>query len=221
VSSAKAIGSTTPLGTGKSTSHSAKFGRTGLASWPFTETRFTVPPSDVVPRTTQPFAPNLAEVWAPAIASLSITLLVFFVPLGIAASRRVAISPVAAGWPASRSRAWLAARWLAIATALIGLNFAGAVYRPLRGPGELRPSPYLFFDSATFLDEQGDFLMRLKLSRPRSVKSSMRSFVEVWFPAIASASVTALVLNCVWRQVQRQRTEVVAVRHMRAAPGQD
>jgi hypothetical protein len=231
---------------------------------------------------TRPLPPNPAEVWAPVIASLSITLLAFVVPLGSPGVRRPSTASIVdCGRHARLSRLWRVARWLAIATALIGLNFAGAVYRPLRGPGELRPSPYLFFDSATFLDEHGDFLlqhpggrlfitksdggcerpalpddceppplesgspsrirdsivnktsgsivayevrpglMRLKLSRPRSVKSSMRSFVEVWFPAIASASVTALVLYCMWRQVRRERNEVVAVRHMRAAPAQD
>jgi len=171
------------------------------------------------------------------------------------------------GRPARPSPSWLAARWVTVASALIGLNFAGAVYRPLYGPGELRPSPYLFFDSATFLDEQGDFSlyhpdgrlaitksdgrerpalpddceppilergsprgiqdsivnktagsivayevrpgrMSLILSRPRSVKSPTRSFLEVWFPAIGSASITVVVSFCVWRQIRRQRTDV-------------
>jgi hypothetical protein len=88
-------------------------------------------------------------------------------------------------------------------------------------PGRIRDSILNKTAGSIVAYEVRPGLMRLKLSRPRSVKSSMRSFVEVWFPAIASASVTALVLYCMWRQVRRERNEVVAVRHMRAAPAQD
>jgi hypothetical protein len=102
---------------------------------------------------------TLAEIWSPVVASLSITLLVFLVPsLPPTVANRSTATIVAGDPPSIRSQAWLAARCLTILAALISLNFAGAVHRPLLEPSKQPPSPLLFFDLNTFLDEEGNFI---------------------------------------------------------------
>jgi hypothetical protein len=103
--------------------------------------------------------PTHAGVWSLVVASVSITLLVLLVPLlPRTALLGSTLTMFGGGPPPIRSHAWRAARRLTILAALIGLNVAGAVYRPLPGSSKQPPSPVLFFDSDTFLDEEGNFL---------------------------------------------------------------
>lgn len=76
----------------------------------------------------RPLPPGLVAIWAPVIASVSITLLVLFVPWGRPSGER---GPSPPATQASRSPAKVSvARWIVIVVALVGLNLAGAVYRP-------------------------------------------------------------------------------------------
>jgi hypothetical protein len=214
--------------------------------------------------------PTLAEVWSPVVASVSITLLVLLVPLvPPTALHARTLTMFGGGPPPIRSHAWLAARRLTILAGLIGLNVAGAVYRPLPDARKQPPSPVQFFDSDTFLDEEGNFLhnhldesleiirtngaprpptlddcraplqdgdargrfrdtsvkktlgsivayeirpglMGLVLTRPRRIKSWVRSFLDEWSLALASALTTVVALLLSWRHTGWHGTEPVA-----------
>ncbi|MFI5456064.1 MAG: hypothetical protein ACHRXM_11500 [Isosphaerales bacterium] len=212
--------------------------------------------------------PTLVEIWSPVIASTSITLLVLLIPFGRSASRDRSPPSNLGGRPPPRlARVWFAARRATIAAALIGLNLAGAVYRPLLDPSEQRPADHVYFDGSLFLDKAGNFLfnrgdgkllfrnadgsherpatledfplplhhgdgrnrildtivyksdgsivdyegnpgmMEPMLTWPRVIQPPTRSLLEMWWPAVASASITLMVLDVLWRQARRQRTD--------------
>jgi hypothetical protein len=86
----------------------------------------------------EPMPPTLLQVWSPALASASITLLVLLVPWAPPASpRRNTPSQGDGDQPARLTRARLVARRVTIAVSLIGLNVAGAVSRPPPDRSEL------------------------------------------------------------------------------------
>ena len=44
---------------------------------------------------------------------------------------------------------------------------------------------------------------------PHVIRPPLRSFLEMWWPVVASASITTLVLGILWRQVWRQQNDLV------------
>jgi hypothetical protein len=215
-------------------------------------------------RIPQPW-PTLIEIWSPVIVSASITLVVILI-FGYSPSHAESLPSTASGGAGGRlPRVWFGLRWATIAISLIGLNWLGAVYRPLVDLGEwqsLAASPFIksdFLDKAgirfrcqadelVFMTEhdgggrpatlddyplplyQGDGqsrvlativhksdgsvviyegnpgLMRLILSRPRVIQPPKRTALEIWWPVIASASTTLLVLDILLRQLRQRRT---------------
>jgi len=104
--------------------------------------------------------PTLLEVWSPLIASVSITILVLVVPLRLSGSRRWSTLPSADGPISSRlHRAWIAGRCATIAAALVGLNIAGAVFRPFINPADQRPLPFELFDQFILPDGGGSLFL--------------------------------------------------------------
>jgi hypothetical protein len=94
---------------------------------------------------------NRVEVWSPAIAAASITLLV--VLLGRRAPDHEDASSTSGGGPRTRPRArWLNLRGMMLATALIGLNFACFIYRPILDYHESQPFSGISYRPGNFLD---------------------------------------------------------------------
>jgi hypothetical protein len=208
--------------------------------------------------------PNVIGIWSPVVASASITLVVILLfgrsPLNVESVSLTA----SGGGPGRLPRVWFALRWGAIAIILIGLNWLGALYRPLLDHGEWQSlnSPGIqsdFLDKAgkkfryqadelflmtendggerpATLDDyplplyQGDGqsrilativhkcdgsvvvykgnpgLMRQILTRPRVIQPPTRTALETWWPVIASASTTLVVLDILLRQLRQRRT---------------
>jgi hypothetical protein len=83
-------------------------------------------------------APPILQICSPAIAASSVTFLVLTLLWAIPDSKRGVISANAEAMPRTRTaRVWIAMRRLTLAVSLIGLNVAGAVYRPLPDREEL------------------------------------------------------------------------------------
>jgi hypothetical protein len=86
----------------------------------------------------EPLAETLAQIWSPVIASASFTILVLALslsrPLELRRGPRGQVDEI----PRERPMRWRqVTNRVMIAVALIGLNFAGAVYPPTLGPAEL------------------------------------------------------------------------------------
>ena len=98
-----------------------------------------------------PPQPSGVEIWSPAIAVASITLLV--VLLGRRApGREHALSTSGLG-PRRRLRnRWLNLWGMMLATALIGLNFACFIYRPILDYHESQPFSGISYGPGNFLD---------------------------------------------------------------------
>jgi hypothetical protein len=60
-------------------------------------------------------------------------------------------------------------------------------------------------DGSVGVYEGNPGLMRLILSRPRVIQPPTRTALEIWWPVIASASTTLLVLDILWRQLRQRR----------------
>ena len=215
-----------------------------------------------------PLPPTFLEIWSPVIGSMSITLLVLFVPMRRSA-RRYGNNPSIAGSdpPPGLSRTWIATRRAMVVGALIGLNLAGAVHRPPQHPVEQRLDPLLWSGAILFPRRDGSFLfpgpggslviraadgsvrrpatvdnyplplhggygadrvldtvvykrdgsivaydgnpglLGRILGPTRVIQPPARSSLEMWWPAIASALITLIVLDLVWRQSRRPQTE--------------
>jgi hypothetical protein len=85
-------------------------------------------------------APPILQICSPAIAASSVTFLVITLLWAIPDSKRGVISASAEAMPRTRTArvcVWIAMRRLTLAVSLIGLNVAGAVYRPLPDREEL------------------------------------------------------------------------------------
>jgi hypothetical protein len=60
-------------------------------------------------------------------------------------------------------------------------------------------------DGSVGVYEGNPGLMRLILSRPRVIQPPTRTALEIWWPVIATASTTLLVLDILWRQLRQRR----------------
>jgi hypothetical protein len=221
--------------------------------------------------------PTATEVWSPFIATGSITLLVLLVRHAPLTSRRGAF------WSSSGARHeihvnWveLTAWWGTMAAALVGLNLAGAAYRPLPEAGERLPIDTVPLAGGITCDRVGDFLFRLGDGRlifrnadgsrqrpatavdfplplhrgagqrivletivyrsdgsvvaydgnpgilrrivtsPRVIERSPRSTLDIWWPVVASASISFAVLDIVYRGVRLRSSLAVASRLARS-----
>ena len=103
-----------------------------------------------------PMRTSPVAIWAPVIASVSITLLTLVVLTG--PRRRPGV--IDSAHPAERRTPTRLLRRATTAAALIGLNGAAAVHGPFPEPGYEEPCPKLFDDPAAIPDIQGDRLIR-------------------------------------------------------------
>lgn len=143
--------------------------------------------------------PTLLQIWSPVIAAAAITILVLV---------------LGSGPPISGQRTFsgkLLGRWAVIALALVGLNLAAAVYGPpwnddypgympwqssfREGEGTMICKP-----DGSILAYQGDPGEISPGSPPRVVRRPMRSWLQIWSPTIATATITLLALFVAWRQ---------------------
>jgi hypothetical protein len=131
-----------------------------------------------------PPAPTLQQIWSPLIASASFTIVV----LGIDQVRR-------------RLRGKLTIRFVIVALALVGLNFAAAVvtWRSFQNGS---PLPRIWSGPAWLAYTDGsEGIVRLDLVDPKTGARLIRvvmgqfppSLVEIWSPVIASVSISLLV----------------------------
>jgi hypothetical protein len=204
-----------------------------------------------------PARPRLLEIWSPVIVSVSITFLVMLVPLGRSSTlpRRARADDegdISAGFCPGRP----AARWVMIASSLVGLNLASVAYRPRLQPSEQKPPPHHFlFYTTAFLELSGGSFAQLEspvnskrsslfprradgqtrvldtivyrsdgsivaykgspglvgrmLSWPSVIQSPTRSLAEMWWPVVASISITLLFLGRLRSQARAHWIEPV------------
>src|SRR5262249_9263129 len=85
----------------------------------------------------RPLPPTLLQIWSPVIAGVSITLLILSVARAGPGPQRRSGSPKLGRRLCARQHGLgIVARWGMIVVALMGLNLASAVYRPLPDPAE-------------------------------------------------------------------------------------
>ena len=230
-----------------------------------------------------PPPPTLLQIWSPLIASILVTILVLVVACERPALQHRSVhSNGAAPTLVRLQRLWLAARWLIIVMALVGLNLVAALYRPppdpyddqlespIRSSADLLVKPdggieiqplggerlvmkpdggyeYRAFagrivikadgravsqpppDGDVAPPDYGDYrgcILGTIVYKPNGsivgyegkpgqmlhpthlIRPPTRSFLEMWWPVIASASITILVLGIMWRHVRRQLTDL-------------
>jgi len=104
---------------------------------------------------------------------------------------------------------------------LIFRNADGSLERPAtlddfplplhQDDGHSRISDTIVYKSdGSIVDYEGNpGIMERMLTWPRVIQSPTRSLLEMWWRVVASASITLLVLDILWRQARRQRTDRV------------